>query len=175
MMFRAACPKASAQRFLRTMDRFPDTWSPTITNLSISGAAASACGWTASLLSMIGLSDQRRPRICIPAVSGRISRSECVPDAREGQRLRAQGGVLPERTGSSCRRKSWPGRRPRIRSFGPTLAWRPGVTDIDSAVAAAKQADVVIAVVGLTREVEGEEMFRPLPSGRLCRRGPHLD
>ena len=49
---------------------------------------------------------------------------------------------------------------------GPTLSWRPGVTDIESAVAAAKQADVVIAVVGLTRELEGEEMFgRALPEG----------
>jgi beta-glucosidase len=49
---------------------------------------------------------------------------------------------------------------------GPTLAWRPGLTDVDSAVAAAKQADVVIAVVGLTRELEGEEMGgRSLPEG----------
>jgi beta-glucosidase len=49
---------------------------------------------------------------------------------------------------------------------GPTLSWRPGVTDVESAVAAAKKADVVVAVVGLTRELEGEEMFgRTLPEG----------
>jgi len=49
---------------------------------------------------------------------------------------------------------------------GPTLSWRPGVTDVESAVAAAKQADVVIAVVGITRELEGEEMGgRTLPEG----------
>ena len=49
---------------------------------------------------------------------------------------------------------------------GPTLSWRPGVTDVDSAIAAAKQADVVIAVVGITRELEGEEMGgRSLPEG----------
>ncbi len=49
---------------------------------------------------------------------------------------------------------------------GPTLSWRSGVTDIEDAVTAAKQADVVIAVVGLTRELEGEEMFgRTLPEG----------
>jgi beta-glucosidase len=49
---------------------------------------------------------------------------------------------------------------------GPTLAWRAGLTDLASAVAAAKQADVVIAIVGLTRELEGEEMFgRALPDG----------
>jgi beta-glucosidase len=50
--------------------------------------------------------------------------------------------------------------------MGPTLSWRAGLTDIESAVAAAKQADVVIAVIGLTRELEGEEMFgRTLPEG----------
>ena len=49
---------------------------------------------------------------------------------------------------------------------GPTLSWRPGVTDVDSAVAAAKQADVVVAVVGITKELEGEEMNgRALPEG----------
>ena len=49
---------------------------------------------------------------------------------------------------------------------GPSLAWRPGVTDVDSAVAAAKAADVVVAVVGITRELEGEEMGgRALPEG----------
>ena len=49
---------------------------------------------------------------------------------------------------------------------GPTLAWQPGLTDLDSAVAAAKQADVVIAIVGITRELEGEEMFgRQFPEG----------
>jgi beta-glucosidase len=48
----------------------------------------------------------------------------------------------------------------------PTLSWRSGVTDIKDAVAAAKQADVVVAVVGFTREIEGEEMFgRTLPEG----------
>jgi beta-glucosidase len=51
---------------------------------------------------------------------------------------------------------------------GPTLSWRPGVTDIESAVAASKQADVVIAIVGLTRELEGEEMGgRIMPEGFL--------
>jgi beta-glucosidase len=51
---------------------------------------------------------------------------------------------------------------------GPTLSWRPGVTDIESAVAAARQADVVIAAVGLTRELEGEEMGgRTMPEGFL--------
>ncbi len=50
--------------------------------------------------------------------------------------------------------------------MGPMLSWRAGVTDIDSAVAAAKQADIVVAVVGITREVEGEEMFgRTMPEG----------
>jgi beta-glucosidase len=49
---------------------------------------------------------------------------------------------------------------------GPTLSWRSGVTGVKDAVAAAKQADVVIAVVGFTREIEGEEMFgRTLPEG----------
>jgi beta-glucosidase len=49
---------------------------------------------------------------------------------------------------------------------GPTLQWRPGETDVESAVAAAKQADVVVAVVGITRELEGEEMGgRSLPEG----------
>jgi beta-glucosidase len=49
---------------------------------------------------------------------------------------------------------------------GPTLSWRPGVTDAESAVAAARQADVVVAVVGITRELEGEEMGgRFLPEG----------
>lgn len=50
--------------------------------------------------------------------------------------------------------------------MGPTLSWRAGMTDIDSAVAAAKQSDLVVAVVGFTREIEGEEMFgRTLPEG----------
>jgi beta-glucosidase len=50
--------------------------------------------------------------------------------------------------------------------MGPTLSWRSGVTGLKDAVMAAKQADVVIAIVGLTREVEGEEMFgRALPEG----------
>jgi beta-glucosidase len=49
---------------------------------------------------------------------------------------------------------------------GPTLSWRPGMNDIASAVAAATQADVVVAVVGITRELEGEEMGgRSLPEG----------
>jgi beta-glucosidase len=49
---------------------------------------------------------------------------------------------------------------------GPTLSWRAGVNDVQSAVAAAHQADVVIAVVGITRELEGEEMGgRSLPEG----------
>ena len=48
---------------------------------------------------------------------------------------------------------------------GPTFSWRPGITDAASAVAAAKEADVVIAVVGITRELEGEEMGGILPEG----------
>jgi beta-glucosidase len=49
---------------------------------------------------------------------------------------------------------------------GPTLSWRSGVSTVTDAVAAAKQADVVIAVVGYTREIEGEEMGgRALPEG----------
>jgi beta-glucosidase len=49
---------------------------------------------------------------------------------------------------------------------GPTLSWLAGLTDQNSAVAAARQADVIIAFVGLTREVEGEEMRgRTLPEG----------
>jgi beta-glucosidase len=49
---------------------------------------------------------------------------------------------------------------------GPTLSWLPGSTDQASAVAAARDADVVLAFVGLTREVEGEEMGgRNLPEG----------
>jgi beta-glucosidase len=51
-------------------------------------------------------------------------------------------------------------------SSGPTLSWLAGSTDQNSAVAAARQADVVIAFVGLTRDVEGEEMGgRTLPEG----------
>jgi beta-glucosidase len=49
---------------------------------------------------------------------------------------------------------------------GPTLSWLAGLTDQNSAIAAANQADMVIAFVGLTREVEGEEMRgRTLPEG----------
>jgi beta-glucosidase len=49
---------------------------------------------------------------------------------------------------------------------GPTLAWEPALNNIDSAVAAAKQADAVVAVVGITRDLEGEEMNRPdMPEG----------
>jgi len=49
---------------------------------------------------------------------------------------------------------------------GPTLSWRAGMNDVPSAVAAARQADVVIAFVGITRELEGEEMGgRNLPEG----------
>jgi beta-glucosidase len=51
---------------------------------------------------------------------------------------------------------------------GPTLSWRAGATDVAAAVAAAKAADAVIAVVGITRELEGEEMGgRTLPEGFL--------
>ncbi|MEO8596936.1 MAG: glycoside hydrolase family 3 C-terminal domain-containing protein [Candidatus Solibacter sp.] len=51
---------------------------------------------------------------------------------------------------------------------GPTLTWNPGMFDASAAVAAAKQADVVLAFVGLTRDVEGEEMGgRQLPEGFL--------
>jgi len=49
---------------------------------------------------------------------------------------------------------------------GPTLSWRVGMNDVPSAVAAAQQADVVIAIVGITKELEGEEMGgRNLPEG----------
>ena len=48
----------------------------------------------------------------------------------------------------------------------PTLSWRGGVSDVKDAVAAAEKADVVVAVVGFTREIEGEEMRgRTLPDG----------
>ncbi len=45
----------------------------------------------------------------------------------------------------------------------PTLAWQPALNDIPTAVAAAKQADVVIAVVGITRNLEGEQMQVNIP------------
>ena len=49
---------------------------------------------------------------------------------------------------------------------GPTLSWQTAWTDLDIAVNAARQADVVIAVVGITKELEGEEMGgRNLPEG----------
>ena len=41
---------------------------------------------------------------------------------------------------------------------GPTLSWQPALNDIATAVAAARQADVVVAVVGITRNLEGEQM-----------------
>ena len=40
---------------------------------------------------------------------------------------------------------------------GPTLNWNPENYAVADAVAAAKQADVVIAVVGITAQLEGEE------------------
>jgi beta-glucosidase len=54
-----------------------------------------------------------------------------------------------------------------LAGLGPTLSWRSSVnTAVKDAVAVAKQADVVIAVVGFTREIEGEEMGgRTLPEG----------
>ena len=60
-----------------------------------------------------------------------------------------------------------PGGLARLAQTGPTLSWRAVAnTDVKDAVAAAKQADVVIAVVGYTREIEGEEMAgRTLPEG----------
>jgi beta-glucosidase len=39
---------------------------------------------------------------------------------------------------------------------GPTLQWNP-LNDVSDAVAAAKQTDVVVAVVGITSQLEGEE------------------
>jgi len=58
------------------------------------------------------------------------------------------------------------GRRGVFGPSGPMLSWRAFVTGVDDAVAAAKQADVVIAVVGITKELEGEEMLgRSLPEG----------
>ena len=56
--------------------------------------------------------------------------------------------------------------RPGFGPWGPALSWRAGMNDIGSAVAAAQQADAVIAIVGITRELEGEEMGgRVLPEG----------
>jgi beta-glucosidase len=46
---------------------------------------------------------------------------------------------------------------------GPTLAWQPALNDIPTAVAAARQADVIVAVVGITRNLEGEEMPVTVP------------
>jgi beta-glucosidase len=46
---------------------------------------------------------------------------------------------------------------------GPTLSWQPALNDIPKAVAAAKQADVIIAIVGITRNLEGEEMPVTVP------------
>ena len=46
---------------------------------------------------------------------------------------------------------------------GPTLAWQPALNDIPTAVAAAKQADVIVAVVGITRNLEGEQMNVQVP------------
>jgi beta-glucosidase len=56
----------------------------------------------------------------------------------------------------------------RFGAAPPTLAWEPGVdlNNIPSAIAAAKQADAVVAVVGITRDLEGEEMnYARLPEG----------
>jgi len=48
--------------------------------------------------------------------------------------------------------------------FGTKLVWLPMLADpIGQAVAAAEQADVVIAVVGITSQLEGEEMKVDLP------------
>ena len=48
--------------------------------------------------------------------------------------------------------------------FGTRLVWLPIITDaVGEAVAAAKQADVVIAVVGITSRLEGEEMKVEVP------------
>jgi len=40
----------------------------------------------------------------------------------------------------------------------PNLSWEPALNDIESATTAARNADAVIAVVGITRDLEGEEM-----------------
>jgi beta-glucosidase len=50
---------------------------------------------------------------------------------------------------------------------GPTLSWNPRNWDRSDAVAAAKDADVVVAVVGITAQLEGEEGSSrfPLPEG----------
>jgi beta-glucosidase len=49
--------------------------------------------------------------------------------------------------------------RSRLFGAGISLRWKPPVTPLrDQAVAAARQADAVIAFVGLTAELEGEEM-----------------
>jgi beta-glucosidase len=50
---------------------------------------------------------------------------------------------------------------------GPTLFWNPENWDRADAVAAANEADVVIAVVGITAQLEGEEGSSrgPLPKG----------
>ena len=57
------------------------------------------------------------------------------------------------------------GGRGALGPAGPTLRWNPENTVAD-AIAAAKQADVVIAAVGITPQLEGEEMRgRTLPEG----------
>jgi beta-glucosidase len=56
----------------------------------------------------------------------------------------------------------------RFGATAPTLAWLPdeNLNNEASAIAAAKQADAVIAVVGITRDLEGEEMNSArLPEG----------
>ena len=68
---------------------------------------------------------------------------------------------------SGAGRPTGPGAAAAVRPDGPDalVAVRRHRTSTD-AVAAAKQADVVIAVVGFTSEIEGEEMFgRTLPEG----------
>jgi beta-glucosidase len=43
------------------------------------------------------------------------------------------------------------------------MQWQPAVNDIPTALAAAKDADVIVAVVGITRNLEGEQMPVSIP------------
>jgi beta-glucosidase len=53
--------------------------------------------------------------------------------------------------------------------FGTRLVWLDVIADpVGKAVAAAKQADVVVAVVGITSQLEGEEMKVDRPASRAA-------
>jgi len=72
----------------------------------------------------------------------------------------APSGNVPAFAGGSG------GRRGGFGPTGPTLQWNP-LNDAGEAVAAAKQAAVVVAVVGITSQLEGEQGSArgPLPEG----------